>query len=90
MCLCDLTIPVGAIQDLIDSLDLPFHVDVRWLVNNALAQVTNIPEAERNVTISLLECEATEPTFQSWVIVSSARAVCASLAAVTLSLLALL
>ncbi len=86
----DMTIPVGSIQDIIDDLNLPINIDVRWVVNNVLAQIDNIPAADRNVTISLSECNATSPTFQSWIVVSSAKHVFIGLAAVLASLLLVL
>ncbi len=86
----DMTIPVGAIQDLIDDLNLPINIDVRWILDNVLAQVDGIPEAERNLTISLSECEADTPTFESYVFIASAKHVFVGLAAVLASLLLVL
>ncbi|KAG9395827.1 hypothetical protein J8273_2739 [Carpediemonas membranifera] len=86
----DLTIPVGHIQEFIDSLNLPIEIDVESIVNNVLQNVDQISESDRNVTISLYQCSAEEPDFQSWVIIDSAKSVFVGALAVLLSVFLLL
>ncbi|KAG9395828.1 hypothetical protein J8273_2740 [Carpediemonas membranifera] len=86
----DLRIPVETIQDLVDSLNLPIEIDVESIVNNVLQNVDQISESDRNVTISLYQCGAEEPDFQSWVIIDSAKSVFVGALAVLLSVFLLL
>ena len=89
----DLTIPTGEIQKLVDSLKLPVEIDMRWVVNNVLANVDQIPEVQRNVTIEMYKCETVQtvlPVYSAWVIVSSAQQVFIGLLAVLLSVALLL
>ncbi|KAG9393349.1 hypothetical protein J8273_3486 [Carpediemonas membranifera] len=86
----DLRIPVGKIQDFIDSLNLPIEIDVESIVNNVLANVDQLSESDRNVTIALYKCNAEEPDYVSWVVIDSAKSIFVGALAVLLSVFLLL
>ncbi len=82
----DLRLPIDTMQDIADELldifELDWDVNVDTVVNHMVSAINGVPLEDRNITLTLTQCNGTDVYFESYAFLSSARSVGLGLVAI--------